>query len=62
VAAIAVPVMNKQGAVLACINVVAITRATSPDQLAKKFLAQLRDAASEIEVAIAQNESKVRKG
>jgi IclR family mhp operon transcriptional activator len=62
VAAIAVPVMNKQGAVLACINVVAITRATSPDQLAKKFLAQLRDAATEIEVAIAQSESKVRKG
>ena len=60
-AAIAVPVMNKQGAVLACINVVAITRATSPDQLAKKFLTHLRDAAAEIEVAIAQSESKPRR-
>lgn len=61
VAAVALPVRNRQGTVLACINVVAITRATSPDQLAKKFLPQLRDAASEIEVEIAKSEPTSRK-
>ena len=53
VAAIAVPVMGKRGAVVACVNVVAITRALKPKQLGDRFLAPLRTAAAALEKAIA---------
>lgn len=52
VAAIAVPVMGERGEVLACLNVVAITRAVQPKQLGKNFLAPLRAAAEALQRAL----------
>jgi len=52
VAAIAVPVMSRHGAVVACVNVVAITRALKPTQLGDRFLAPLRAAAAALERVI----------
>lgn len=52
VSAIAVPVRRKKTGVVACINVVAITRALKPQQLALRFLAPLEEAASQIERAL----------
>jgi IclR family mhp operon transcriptional activator len=49
VAAIAVPVRATKGAVVGCLNVVAITRAVNPQQLASRFLAPLTEAARSIE-------------
>jgi IclR family mhp operon transcriptional activator len=52
VAAIAVPVRGERNTVVACVNVVAITRATKPQQLAAKYLEPLRAAAKRIEKAL----------
>ena len=49
VAAIAVPVMGDRKSVVACLNVVAITRAVQPKQLGKKFLAPLLAAADALQ-------------
>jgi len=48
VSAIAIPV-HKRSAVVACINVVAITRALKPQQLAARFLPSLAEAAKQIQ-------------
>ena len=52
VAAIAVPVRGERNTVVACVNVVAITRATKPQQLAARYLEPLRAAAKRIEKAL----------
>jgi IclR family mhp operon transcriptional activator len=49
VAAIAIPVRGQNEQVVACVNVVAVTRALNPRQLATKFLKPLRAAAAAIE-------------
>ena len=52
VSAIAVPVRRSGKEVIACINIVSITRALKPQQLATRFLEALQRAAAEIEAAV----------
>jgi IclR family mhp operon transcriptional activator len=54
VSAIAVPVRAKKGLLAGCVNIVAVTRAIKPHQLATRFLGPLREAASLIERSLAE--------
>ena len=52
VAAIAVPIRGQNGHVIACVNVVAVTRAVQPQQLEARFLGPLKTAAAAIEKSL----------